>query len=61
VRRGAKIAEAYPVKPAGRVPSASAYTGVTSMFEEAGFEAADERPKGKQRYRKILRRAKARA
>jgi GNAT superfamily N-acetyltransferase len=57
VRHGAKIAEAYPVKPAARVPAAFAYTGVTSMFEEAGFEVAAARPKGKQRYRKTLRRA----
>jgi GNAT superfamily N-acetyltransferase len=55
VRRGAKIAEAYPVKPAGPVPAAYAYTGVTSMFEAAGFAVAEGRPKGKQRCRKPLR------
>jgi GNAT superfamily N-acetyltransferase len=55
-RRGAKIAEAYPVKPAGRIAGAFAYTGVTSMFERAGFAVAVARPKGKQRYRKTLRR-----
>jgi GNAT superfamily N-acetyltransferase len=53
-RRGAKIAEAYPVKPAARLPAAFAYTGVTSMFDAAGFTVAEPRPKGKQRYRKRL-------
>jgi GNAT superfamily N-acetyltransferase len=58
VRRGAEIAEAYPVKPAARLPAAFAYTGVTSMFDAAGFAVAEARPKGKQRYRKTLARAK---
>jgi GNAT superfamily N-acetyltransferase len=54
-RRGAKIAEAYPVRSTSRLPAAFAYTGVTSMFEAAGFAVAEPRPKGKQRYRKNVR------
>lgn len=53
--RGAEIAEGYPVKLAGRsIPAAFAWTGVTPMFEAAGFDLAEARPKGKQRYRKTL-------
>ncbi|MCC6524346.1 MAG: GNAT family N-acetyltransferase [Polyangiaceae bacterium] len=52
--RGCEIAEGYPVKLAGRIPAAFAWTGVASMFEAAGFELAEARPKGKQRYRKTL-------
>jgi GNAT superfamily N-acetyltransferase len=54
VARGAEIAEAYPVKLAARIPAAFAYTGVPSMFEAVGFEIAEARPKGKQRYRKTF-------
>lgn len=56
--RGATIAEAYPTKPAGpgRAPAAFVWTGVPAMFEAAGFACVDPRPKGKQRYRKTLRR-----
>jgi GNAT superfamily N-acetyltransferase len=54
VRRGAAIAEAYPVRVGKRLPAAFAYTGVTSMFEACGFAVAEARPKGKQRYRKVL-------
>ena len=55
-RRGAVIAEGYPVKPSasGRQPAAFVYTGLPSMFERAGFALAEARPKGKQRYRKAL-------
>jgi GNAT superfamily N-acetyltransferase len=53
-KHGAEIAEAYPVKLAGRIPASSAYTGVPSMFEAAGFSVAETRPKGRQRYRKTI-------
>lgn len=40
---GAKVLEGYPVATRGsRIPSASVYTGTTSMFEAAGFEIAAE-------------------
>ena len=56
--RGAEIAEAYPTKLAPGATKAAAafiYTGVPAMFEKAGFEVAEARPRGKQRYRKALR------
>lgn len=55
--RRAEIAEGYPAKPSGeaKMPGAFAWTGVPAMFEAAGFERADARPRGKQRYRKHLR------
>ncbi len=38
---GAAVVEGYPVDPGdGRVSSASAYMGITSMFERAGFTVA---------------------
>ena len=41
---GAKWLEAYPVDTAGgRVPSANAYTGTLSMFEQAGFRVVTRR------------------
>jgi GNAT superfamily N-acetyltransferase len=57
---GAEIAEGYPTKPSSHVkmPGAFAYTGVPSMFEKAGFALAEARPKGKQRYRKTLRKSR---
>jgi GNAT superfamily N-acetyltransferase len=58
--RGAEIVEAYPVKAGERLAAAFAYTGVTSMFEACGFAVAEARPKGKQRYRKVLQTARAR-
>jgi GNAT superfamily N-acetyltransferase len=53
---GAEVLEAYPVlsPELGKTPNADAYTGVTRMFEAAGFECAAARPRGKQRYRKEL-------
>jgi len=60
VARGAEIAEGYPVKAGARVPAAFAYTGVTSMFDACGFAVAEARPKGKQRYRKVLQTARLR-
>jgi GNAT superfamily N-acetyltransferase len=55
-RHGAAIAEGYPVlvSGSGRQAAAFVYTGVPSLFEGAGFELAEQRVKGKQRYRKIL-------
>jgi GNAT superfamily N-acetyltransferase len=54
----AKIVEAYPVLPqgAGKVPAAFAWTGVTALFEGAGFTNVGPKPRGKQRYRKLLAR-----
>jgi GNAT superfamily N-acetyltransferase len=60
VARGAEIAEGYPVKRGQRLPAAFAYTGVTSMFDACGFAVAEVRPKGKQRYRKVLQTARPR-
>jgi len=56
VERGATVAEAYPVrpKPDGSLSPASAYTGVVSLFEKAGFSIEQTRPSGKQRMRKRL-------
>jgi len=50
---GAKIAEAYPVKPkpGQKMAGAFAWTGVVSMFRTAGFKPADKKPTGKQRMR----------
>jgi hypothetical protein len=58
--RGAEVAEAHPVKAAHRTPAALASSGVTSMFEACGFAVAEARPKGKQRYRKVLQTARLR-
>jgi hypothetical protein len=44
VDRGARIVEGYPVDPrAGRVDNSDAYTGVPSMYLEAGFQEVDRR------------------
>ena len=51
----AEIAEGYPSKVSGKAAAAFIYTGVPSLFERAGFEIAQARPKGKQRMRKTLR------
>jgi GNAT superfamily N-acetyltransferase len=34
---GAEVLEAYPVEPEGRTDNASAFTGLRSMFDRAGF------------------------
>jgi GNAT superfamily N-acetyltransferase len=54
--QGAEVLEAYPVlaTPERKLANTDAYTGVTGMFEAAGFECAAARPRGKQRYRKQL-------
>jgi GNAT superfamily N-acetyltransferase len=56
IDRGAEIAEGYPTKPStsDKIPAAWAWTGVPAMFESAGFQRADDRPRGKQRFRKQL-------
>jgi hypothetical protein len=56
-RQGARIVEAYPVKPVKpgeRIPTSSAYTGTVRMFEEAGFSAAQVKDRGKRRMRVAL-------
>jgi GNAT superfamily N-acetyltransferase len=53
--RGAKILEGYPSKVAGKSAAAFIWTGTTGLFERAGFEYAEKRPRGKQRMRKRLR------
>lgn len=51
-RRGARVVEAYPEDPGeGRLANATAYTGVLSMFEAAGFSEVARRGK-----RPIMRR-----
>ncbi len=60
--QGARLLEAYPVKPprpGETLPAAFAYTGTLPLFEKAGFTVVAARPKGKQRVRRRLR-AKAR-
>lgn len=57
-RKKAKVAEGYPVKPprpGEKIPAAFAYTGTVPLFEKHGFEVAAERPKGKQRVRRVLK------
>ena len=56
-RRGARIAEGYPVKPPrdGRpLPGAFAWTGTRSMFAACGFEVVGNPEGSKQRVRRIL-------
>ncbi|HEU4383740.1 MAG TPA: GNAT family N-acetyltransferase [Anaeromyxobacteraceae bacterium] len=53
-RRGARLAEGYPVKPPRpkeRIPAAFAYTGTPELFRAAGFLRAARRPRGRQRVR----------
>ena len=58
-KRGARVLEGYPVKPAkaaAPIPAAFAYTGTVSMFRKAGFTPADAgKERGKQRMRLHLR------
>jgi GNAT superfamily N-acetyltransferase len=53
-RRGAKIAEGYPVnlKPRQRLPNAFAWTGTRSIFADAGFELAGPATTSKVRMRR---------
>jgi GNAT superfamily N-acetyltransferase len=47
-RKGARIVEAYPVDPHGKLSNADAYHGLVWMFEKAGFtevaRRSDRRP-----------------
>jgi len=55
--RGARIAEAYPVKPpagTARIPAAFAFTGTLPLFLNQGFSVVQPREKGKQRVRRAL-------
>ena len=36
-KHGAKVVEAYPMDPVGRLPASWIYTGVVRIFSEAGF------------------------
>ena len=59
-RKGAKIAEGYPVKPwksGERIPGAFAYTGTIPIFLSAGFTPVGPRDGGRQRMRKSLNRS----
>lgn len=54
---GATLLEGYPVKPpkpGAPIPAAFAYTGTLPLFEKAGFELAQAKPRGKQRVRRAL-------
>jgi len=58
-RRGAEIAEAYPVHPplpGRKIPASFAYTGTRSLFAGAGFEVVGNRGGGRERVRLQLRR-----
>jgi GNAT superfamily N-acetyltransferase len=55
---GAEVLEGYPVlppRPGAKHADAFTYTGTLTMFEQAGFEVVQARPKGKQRVRRTLR------
>jgi GNAT superfamily N-acetyltransferase len=53
-KRGAKIAEGYPVnlKPSQRLPNAFAWTGTRSLFEAAGFSPAGPEAQSRVRMRR---------
>jgi GNAT superfamily N-acetyltransferase len=53
-RRGADVAEGYPVnlKPGQRLPNAFAWTGTRALFERAGFELAGSGSTSKVRMRR---------
>lgn len=56
-RRGAEVAEGYPVKQntaGAKIPDAFAWTGTRSLFEKAGFRLAGSPGAGKLRMRKSL-------
>ncbi len=53
-KRGAKVLEGYPLKPARPgepIPAAFAYTGTVPLFTKRGFRVVAPKPKGKQRAR----------
>jgi GNAT superfamily N-acetyltransferase len=51
-RQGARIAEAYPVRPPAS--NASAFTGTVPWLESEGFRVLTDRPRGRQRARRSL-------
>jgi len=51
-RQGARIAEAYPVRPPAS--NASAFTGTVPWLESEGFRVVTDRPRGRQRARRSL-------
>jgi GNAT superfamily N-acetyltransferase len=51
-RRGARIAEAYPVRPPSS--NATAFTGTVPWLESEGFRILTDRPRGRQRARRTL-------
>jgi GNAT superfamily N-acetyltransferase len=56
-KRGAELAEGYPVKPARSgqpIPAAFAWTGTSSLFRDAGFRVAGNPDGAKQRVRRRL-------
>jgi GNAT superfamily N-acetyltransferase len=56
-KRGAEIAEGYPVKPArdgAPTPAAFAWTGTRRLFDACGFEGVGNPDGGKQRVRRRL-------
>ncbi len=56
-RRGARVVEGYPAKPAkraGQIPAAFAFTGTVPLFEKQGFKVVAPTARGKQRSRKLL-------
>jgi GNAT superfamily N-acetyltransferase len=57
-RRGVRVVEGYPVRPAvdgKKTAAAFAWTGTRSLFEAAGFQVVGNPEGGRQRVRKILR------
>jgi hypothetical protein len=52
--QGAKIVEAYPMDPYQRLGGVSAYVGITSVFEKAGFKEAARRSEHHPVMRKYL-------
>lgn len=56
-KKGARLAEGYPVRPndpAQPIPAAFAWTGTRALFDAAGFTLAGNEDGGKQRVRKKL-------
>jgi GNAT superfamily N-acetyltransferase len=53
-KRGAKIVEAYPMDPYKRLGGVSAYVGITTIFEKAGFTEAARRSEHHPVMRKYL-------
>ncbi|MEW6034922.1 MAG: GNAT family N-acetyltransferase, partial [Chloroflexota bacterium] len=54
-RHGAKIVEGYPVEPRGsRIPDAFAYTGLASVFYQAGFTVVMRRSQTRPIVRRLV-------